>query len=64
MLEIHPGRERRKVDLSPDFEAAVIRAFGRTSCPDCGGEPVRRLAGMLAKYPVSTGRAFETEGCR
>ena len=78
MLALRPNCECCDVDLPNESTAARICTFEctfcsdcasvklRGVCPNCGGELVvrpRRPAGKLAKYPASTERVFQPEGC-
>lgn len=78
MLELRPNCECCDRDLVPDSRDAMICAFECTfcadcaetklggTCPNCGGELVRRPvrpADKLAKYPASTKRILKAEGC-
>lgn len=71
MLELRPNCECCDRDLAPDAAEAMICTFECTfckdcvetrldhTCPNCGGELVRRPvrpAAMLEKYPASTRR--------
>lgn len=79
MLELRPNCECCDRDLppgSPDAricsyectfcaECATVRLHG--TCPNCGGELVRRPirpANMLAKHPASTRRVLKPAGCQ
>jgi hypothetical protein len=77
MLELRPNCECCDRDLPPESRAAMICTFECTfcadcattvlggTCPNCGGELVRRPvrpAAKLAKYPPSTERIFNP-GC-
>ena len=79
MLQLRPSCECCDRDLSPDSRDAFICSFECTfcrdcterilggTCPNCGGELVRRPARpleRLAKFPPSTERVFKPEGCR
>ena len=78
MLELRPNCECCDKDLPPESREAMICTFECTfcadcatdvlggTCPNCGGELVRRPvrpAGKLAKYPASTQRVWKAEGC-
>ena len=78
MLELRPGCECCDRDLPPDSAAARICTYEctfcadcaetrlRGSCPNCGGELVRRPVRpivMLAKHPASARRVLKPEGC-
>lgn len=78
MLALRPNCECCNVDLPNESTAARICTFECTFCsdcasvklhgvcPNCGGELVvrpRRPAGKLLKYPASTERVFQPEGC-
>jgi len=78
MLELRPNCECCDRDLVPDSRDAMICTFECTfcadcaetklggTCPNCGGELVRRPArpaDKLAKYPASTKRILKAEGC-
>ena len=78
MLELRPNCECCGADLPPASEAARICSFECTfcatcadgvlagSCPNCGGELVRRPIrppGKLARFPASTVRKVKPEGC-
>ena len=78
MLELRPGCECCDRDLPPDADDAMICTFECTFCrscvenqlagicPNCGGDfsprPIRP-AGALARFPASTERVFNPEGC-
>jgi hypothetical protein len=78
MLELRPNCECCDRDLPPESRDARICTFECTFCvdcaentlggicPNCGGNftarPIRPAA-MLAKYPASTKRILEAEGC-
>ena len=77
MLELRPNCECCDVDLAPDA-VAFICSFECTwcaacasdvlagTCPNCGGELVRRPvrpAAKLAANPPSTRRVTRTGGC-
>jgi uncharacterized protein len=78
MLELRPNCECCDKDLPPDSRDARICTFECTfcadcaenmlsgTCPNCGGELLRRPmrpAALLARYPASTMRIFKAEGC-
>ena len=78
MLVLRPSCECCDADLPPDSADARICSFECTfcescsttrlngTCPNCGGELVRRPirpAGKLEKYPASTQRVFKPAGC-
>ncbi len=78
MLDLRPNCECCDRDLPPDATNAVICTFECTfcadcasqklggSCPNCGGELVRRPirpAAKLARFPASTTRVFKPQGC-
>lgn len=78
MLQLRPNCECCNVDLPPDSTSALICTFECTfcsdcaedrlngTCPNCGGELVRRPrrpVDKLAKYPASTQRVFKPAGC-
>jgi hypothetical protein len=71
VLELRPSCERCDTDLPPESEAARICTYECTfcagcsderfagSCPNCGGELVRRPirpAALLARDPAATER--------
>jgi hypothetical protein len=71
MLQLRPNCEACNVDLPPESKDALICSFECTfcttcnqdklhdTCPNCGGELVRRPirpVAALAKYPASTER--------
>lgn len=78
MLMLKPGCECCDIDLPPDSDEAMICTFECTfcrtcvadklhgRCPNCGGNfvprPVRPAA-KLEKFPPSTERVFQPEGC-
>ena len=79
MLEMRPGCECCDRDLPPTTDDAYICTFECTfcsdcttkklkgTCPNCGGELVRRPRrpeAKLAKYPASTKRVHQPAGCR
>ena len=79
MLALRPNCECCDRDLPADSLEARICSFECTfcsdcaasvlggTCPNCGGELVRRPirpAGKLVNYPASTIRIFKAEGCR
>lgn len=78
MLQLRPNCECCDCDLPPDSAAARICTFECTFCahctetklkgvcPNCSGELVarpRRPASKLGKYPASTQRVFNPQGC-
>lgn len=77
MLQLRPNCECCNVDLPPDSTAARICTFECTfcadcasslgeTCPNCGGELVRRPrrpVEKLIKYPPSSERVFKPAGC-
>ena len=78
MLELRPNCECCDRDLAPDSRQAMICTFECTfcadcaasklggTCPNCGGELVRRPvrpAAKLFKNPASTVRIFKPQGC-
>jgi len=79
MLDLRPNCECCGRDLPPDSPHAMICSFEctfctdcaagmlRGTCPNCGGELVRRPVrppAMLAKYPASTERVLKPHaGC-
>jgi hypothetical protein len=78
MLKLRPNCECCNRDLPPESPDARICSFECTfcaacaegvlhgSCPNCGGELVRRPirpAAKLALYPSSTERVYKPEGC-
>ena len=78
MLALRPGCECCDVDLPPDSDQARICTFECTfcadcaenkladTCPNCGGELVRRPRrplSKLASHPASTERVFKPQGC-
>jgi hypothetical protein len=78
MLQLRPSCECCDRDLGPESGEAFICSFECTfcrdcaerilggTCPNCGGELVRRPArplDRLAKFPPSTERIFKPEGC-
>jgi hypothetical protein len=79
MLELRPNCECCDADLPPDSTEAFICSFECTfcaacatsklagTCPNCGGELLRRPvrpAGLLERNPPSRTRVFKPEGCR
>lgn len=79
MLELRPNCECCDRDLPPESPDALICTFECTfcadcvetvlggTCPNCGGDFVRRPvrpAALLVKYPASTRRVLKAEGCR
>lgn len=78
MLLLKPNCECCNKDLPPESTEARICSFECTFCascvdtilngicPNCGGEFVhrpRRPANKLGKYPASTERVYNPEGC-
>ncbi|WP_117191690.1 DUF1272 domain-containing protein [Rhizobium terrae] len=78
MLELRPNCECCDRDLPPESREVMICTFECTfcadcatsvlagTCPNCGGELVRRPvrpADKLPKYPASTKRVLKAEGC-
>lgn len=78
MLLLKPNCECCNTDLPPDSINARICSFECTfcsscadnilegSCPNCGGELVRRPrrpANKLKSYPASSERVYKPEGC-
>ncbi|WEX76715.1 DUF1272 domain-containing protein [Sinorhizobium numidicum] len=78
MLSLRPNCECCDRDLPPECRDAMICTFECTfcadcvesrlggTCPNCGGELVRRPvrpAALLLKYPASTERIVKPEGC-
>ncbi|MFT3799793.1 MAG: DUF1272 domain-containing protein [Burkholderiaceae bacterium] len=78
MLELRPNCECCDKDLPPDAPDARICSFECTfcascadtrlggACPNCGGELVgrpRRPAAKLAKFPASSRRVVNRQGC-
>ena len=78
MLELRTGCECCDTDLPPSSTSAYICTFECTfcsgcaesklafTCPNCGGELVRRPLrppAHLAKHPPSTKRVFKPAGC-
>jgi hypothetical protein len=78
MLELRPNCECCDRDLPPESLNAVICTFECTfcsncaentlegTCPNCGGELVRRPirpAAKLVNNPASTKRVLRAEGC-
>ena len=78
MLQLRPNCECCDRDLPPESEDAYICTFECTfcrdcvsamlkgTCPNCGGELLRRPrrpAAKLAKYPPSTDRVLKPQGC-
>jgi uncharacterized protein len=78
MLQLRPGCECCDRDLPPDSTDAYICTYECTfcrecaemklsgTCPNCGGELLRRPrrpAAKLAKHPASTERIFKPAGC-
>ena len=79
MLQLRPNCECCDRDLPAESTEAMICSFECTfcrpcvigvlsgTCPNCGGELVarpRRPAAKLAKYPPSSERKFNPDGCR
>ena len=79
MLALRPNCECCDCDLPPESREAMICTFECTfcaacardvlhgTCPNCGGELVRRPvrpADKLAKSPASTQRVMKPGGCR
>lgn len=78
MLELRPNCECCNKDLPADSVNVYICSLECTfcedcagkklnfTCPNCGGELVRRPvrpAAYLRKYPMSSIRVFQPEGC-
>lgn len=78
MLELRPNCECCNQDLPPDSAQALICSFECTfcqqcsdqrlhgTCPNCGGELVRRPirpTSKLLKFPASTERVLKPAGC-
>jgi uncharacterized protein len=78
MLELRPNCECCNIDLPPGSPEARICSFECTfcrscaegvlggRCPNCGGDLVvrpGRPAEMLEKYPASTHRVLNAQGC-
>jgi hypothetical protein len=78
MLELRPNCECCDRDLPPESREAMICTFECTfcaacaadvlngTCPNCGGELVRRPvrpADRLAEHPASTLRVVKPGGC-
>jgi hypothetical protein len=78
MLQLRPSCECCDRDLPPASTEARICSFECTfcsscadtvlggTCPNCGGELVRRPirpADKLAKYPAATERKVKPQGC-
>jgi hypothetical protein len=78
MLKLRPNCECCDRDLPPDAPDARICTFECTfcatcaekvlggTCPNCGGELVRRPtrpAAALARHPASTRRVLKPQGC-
>ena len=78
MLELRPNCECCNRDLPPDRAGAYICSFECTfcadctqlqlhgRCPNCGGELLprpSRSAEALAKYPASSKRIHNPQGC-
>ena len=79
MLQLRPSCECCDRDLDPSSREAFICSFECTfcrdctervlggTCPNCGGELVRRPArpvAELARFPASTERVFKPAGCQ
>ncbi len=79
MLALRPNCECCDKDLPADSREAMICTFECTfcadcasemlgcTCPNCGGELVRRPvrpAAALARHPASTQRVLKAEGCK
>jgi hypothetical protein len=78
VLQLRPSCECCNKDLPPDSTAAMICSFECTfcrdcaqgalggSCPNCGGELVRRPirpAERLSRHPASIRRVIKAMGC-
>lgn len=78
MLTLRPNCECCDCDLPNESTNALICTYECTfcaecaetklhhTCPNCGGELVRRPrrpAAALAKHPASTERIFQPQGC-
>ncbi|WP_271408157.1 DUF1272 domain-containing protein [Pseudomonas sp. Q1-7] len=78
MLELRPNCECCDKDLPPDAAEAMVCSFECTfcrdcaerrlhgTCPNCGGELVRRPirpTSKLAKFPPSSERVLKPAGC-
>lgn len=78
MLQLRPSCECCDRDLPPDSPLAMICSFECTfcldcatrklagTCPNCGGELVRRPirpASKLDRFPASTTRVSKPAGC-
>jgi uncharacterized protein len=78
MLVLKPNCECCNRDLPPESHAAMICSFECTfcahcaevrlgyTCPNCGGELVRRPVrpeAALLQYPASRDRTFRPHGC-
>jgi len=78
MLELRPNCECCNRDLAPDSADAWICSFECTfcehcahtrlhgTCPNCGGELVRRPSRppeALVRHPASARRVYKPEGC-
>lgn len=78
MLDLRPNCECCDRDLPPESLLARICTYEctfcadcaetrlRGTCPNCGGELVRRPVrpvAMLKKHPASTKRVLKPEGC-
>ncbi|MCB5205190.1 DUF1272 domain-containing protein [Neorhizobium sp. T786] len=79
MLALRPNCECCDKDLPPESLDAMICTFECTfcvdcatdvlagTCPNCGGELVRRPvrpAAALKRHPASTERVLKAEGCK
>ncbi|WP_416546560.1 DUF1272 domain-containing protein [Limnohabitans sp. DCL3] len=79
MLQLRPSCECCDKDLPPDSTEARICSFECTfcaacaesvlagKCPNCGGELLarpRRPAAKLSKFPASTERVVQQQGCQ
>ena len=78
MLQMRPGCECCDKDLPPSATDAMICTFECTFCRDCAGNKLKgvcpncggnlvsrpvRPAAKLAKFPASTQRVFNPDGC-
>ncbi len=78
MLDLRPNCECCDKELPPESREAMICTFECTfcadcaggvlhgTCPNCGGELVRRPVrpvAALARHPASTKRVLKAEGC-
>lgn len=78
MLQLRPNCECCNKDLPAHADDARICSFEctfcadcaetrlRSTCPNCGGELVKRPcrpAALLEKYPPSADRIFKPQGC-